>query len=291
MRNSIALVLFGFVVGCSQTVPETLDETSAARAEATDATGQNEKAFNWDQIYGEATGNTYVATDAIVKNASDFATDAASPTSGHPSGEGDSDMSDLAGIPSKTLTSSNPSQKNSGFAAYQGGQRRPALQVASRSGSARPEKMGQESFPTKVELRAASHHELDRIIEGYRGKIVFVDFWATWCGPCVGAFPYTVDLHKRGFEHDLRVITVSIDKPEKEQGVLRFLEEHQATCLNLLAKQSAFQSTSIDFGIPGGAIPHFHMYDRKGKKRYDWTGGGKQTALDIRRRALELMRE
>lgn len=61
-------------------------------------------------------------------------------------------------------------------------------------------------------------------VEDYQGKIVYVDFWASWCHPCLKSMPFLNELrnefHDRGFE----VLAVNVDQHKKD--ALAFLEKH-----------------------------------------------------------------
>ncbi|MFH1807200.1 MAG: TlpA disulfide reductase family protein [Pseudomonadota bacterium] len=48
-------------------------------------------------------------------------------------------------------------------------------------------------------------------LAAYQGKVVLLDFWASWCAPCRQAFPYYADLHARHVHDGLAVVAVSID--------------------------------------------------------------------------------
>ena len=54
----------------------------------------------------------------------------------------------------------------------------------------------------------------DAAIAKHRGKVVLVDFWATWCLPCVEQLPHTLELGQQMADRGLAVVTVSCDEPD-----------------------------------------------------------------------------
>ncbi len=94
----------------------------------------------------------------------------------------------------------------------------------------------------------------------YRGKVVLVDFWATWCGPCVAELPNLLKAyqkyHSRGFE----VVGISLD--HDRQALEKFLQEHKIPWVTLFDDQG-IHPMARKYGIR--AIPAPILVDRQGK--------------------------
>ena len=105
----------------------------------------------------------------------------------------------------------------------------------------------------------------DAFLVHYPGKVVLVDFWGTWCPKCREDFPHTVELDRKYGSDGLVVVSFACDDADKEEEILAFLHEQQATFKNLRGVDGANEKTFDDFQIAGGALPHYKLYDRKGK--------------------------
>jgi thiol-disulfide isomerase/thioredoxin len=105
----------------------------------------------------------------------------------------------------------------------------------------------------------------DAFLVHYPGKVVLVDFWATWCPKCREDFPHTVALDRKYGPEGLVVVSFACDDADKEGEVLGFLREQEATFKNLRGVDGSNEKTFEDFQIAGGALPHYKLYDRKGK--------------------------
>jgi thiol-disulfide isomerase/thioredoxin len=143
--------------------------------------------------------------------------------------------------------------------------RKPANQTASLPPT--PESVTPESVEEPVALELVDIAGFKKHVTDRRGKVVFVDYWATWCIPCVKKFPETVELYQKFYGSDLEVISVSFDPAEHEAKVLKFLTDSRASFKNILHKESDNASGFDEHKIDGG-IPFFILYDRTGKLRY-----------------------
>lgn len=102
---------------------------------------------------------------------------------------------------------------------------------------------------------------LEKLLERYRGKVVYVDFWASWCGPCVGQFPAARELHKRMAGREVVYIFISSDTSRKSwQDAVR---KHS----DLLAGSYRILDFDADFPkeIRLERIPRYLIYGRDGK--------------------------
>ncbi len=114
-----------------------------------------------------------------------------------------------------------------------------------------------------------------------KGKVVVLDFWATWCGPCVGSFPNVKELQKHYEGYDVMIVGVTslqgahypgdgrdkIDtsnEPEKEMALMKeFMESKGVTWRVAFAEEPVFNP---DYGVNG--IPHVAILDTKGIVRF-----------------------
>lgn len=85
-----------------------------------------------------------------------------------------------------------------------------------------------------VSLRVVSLSEFRDVFRTPSDQVLVVNFWATWCPPCIAEMPDLVTLHRRYATEPVRFVTVSADKPRSAGDVLKKLREFQATTENYL---------------------------------------------------------
>jgi len=103
-------------------------------------------------------------------------------------------------------------------------------------------------------------------VEAHEGPLLLVDFWATWCKPCVQAMPELARLQER-HDGELRVIGVSIDE-KGEEHVRKFLEERPAGYA--VAIDSPTTPAWHAFAV--AAIPAMFLVDGDGRIVGEWRG-------------------
>jgi len=98
-----------------------------------------------------------------------------------------------------------------------------------------------------------------------RGKVILLDFWATWCAPCRLAIPHLNDLHKAYREKGLEIIGVSLDRGSPEQ-VRRFAVNMGIQYTIIMANDEVVKNYGIS------PIPTTYLIDRDGHISNKWVG-------------------
>ena len=116
---------------------------------------------------------------------------------------------------------------------------------------------------TKQSVPSVDRAGFDALVAKHKGKVVLVDYWATWCAPCRKKFPHTVALAKEHEADGLVVIGVSLDDKDSQEDIAKFLAEQNATFVNVRAANGADDIEA--FEIPNESIPCLRLFDRDGQ--------------------------
>jgi thiol-disulfide isomerase/thioredoxin len=95
--------------------------------------------------------------------------------------------------------------------------------------------------------------------KAYRGKVVLVDFWATWCGPCIREMPHVRELHEKLGKQGFVVLGVNLDR--KPEALAEFLKENKLPWSNLVDEGA--QQAATKYGVR--AIPTMMVINQQGK--------------------------
>jgi peroxiredoxin len=120
------------------------------------------------------------------------------------------------------------------------------------SGEAEMERIAKEP----VALVPAGLDELKALRKNGTGKVLLVDFWATWCGPCTAEMPEFQKMYRMYRKRAFDMVTVSVNFPDESKGVMKFLNEQHASTKNLIFAtdetydQMAAFDPKWDAGVP-----------------------------------------
>ncbi len=100
-------------------------------------------------------------------------------------------------------------------------------------------------------------------LDDLKGKYVYIDVWATWCGPCIGEIPSLKKVEKKYHDKNIHFLSLSIDKAKDHDKWKKMIVDKELGGIQLLA-DNAWESKFVqDYQING--IPHFILIDPEGK--------------------------
>ena len=100
-------------------------------------------------------------------------------------------------------------------------------------------------------------------LEDFKGKYVYVDIWATWCGPCITEIPYLKAIEKAYHDKNIAFVSISIDDEEGFDRWKKMVKQKELTGTQLFADKDWRSPFVKAYRISG--IPHFILIDPEGK--------------------------
>jgi thiol-disulfide isomerase/thioredoxin len=127
------------------------------------------------------------------------------------------------------------------------------------------------ALPRTLEVIKLDEEALHRLRQQDRGRVLLLNFWATWCEPCREEFPALVRLYHAYHAHGLDLAAISMDEPESRPAIQEFLKLQGAEFGSYLHDFRDFAAL-VDAVNPrwGGGIPATFLYDRDGKLVQSW---------------------
>ena len=140
-----------------------------------------------------------------------------------------------------------------------------------------------ESEAPDFQLRDINKNEVS--LSDYRGKVVLVNFWATWCQPCLVELPHLQEMYKELKDRDFVVLSISVDAPRDVSKVKPLVKTRGLEFPVLLDTSSSVLSVYN----PSQALPYNVLIDKEGKVVWTKEAYAPGEEAVIKEKVLELL--
>jgi len=100
-------------------------------------------------------------------------------------------------------------------------------------------------------------------IANYKGKVVLIDFWATWCGPCVKDLPSVLEVYHKYHDKGFEIVGISLDRQQDKAKLENFIKEKNMPWPQFYDGQYWNNKLSTKYGV--NSIPATYLLDGEGK--------------------------
>lgn len=137
--------------------------------------------------------------------------------------------------------------------------------------------------PEPPKVRLVSAHDVGQLIKDGRGKVLVVNFWATWCPPCVEEMPELVAFYRNYAHGSVEFLSISADHPSTVDDRVRpFIEEKRLPfpvhVMKVKGPDELNDVLNLDWD---GALPATFVFGRDGRAVHSWIGA--ITLADLKR--------
>jgi thiol-disulfide isomerase/thioredoxin len=140
----------------------------------------------------------------------------------------------------------------------------------------------------EVKLGPLDEAALTKLAKNDTDKLLLVNVWATWCGPCVAELPELVTMNRMYRKRNFQMITISLDEPENEKAAIKVLQEKKVAGTNYLSAVSSKDKFAdlLDKDWPG-PVPYTLLIAPGGKVIY--RKAGPLEPLTVRRAVVDYL--